>query len=201
MMIKPIPALFLVSALMVGGVGTAFAGDTGTSPRLPACVGGGVADGACLLPLRNGDFGEQVLSSWERLGLPVHGVGADGSRYAALPLGSGIHQAIYAHTGRNSGNVVYSLRFRVRAEHAPGQVHATLAMSTGQRTDPMPLGHVTSEAGTDGWSTVELSVHGRPYAAPAHVLVAIENQSGTPTIVQVDDVVLVESTDVELIGG
>ncbi|PTR26391.1 hypothetical protein C8J98_110121 [Luteibacter sp. OK325] len=197
-MLKPLPALALVSLLTFAGAGMVFAGNSGAAPSLPGCHGGSATGDACLLSLKNGHFDDRALSSWERVGLPGHGTDAEGNTYAALPLGSSIQQAVYAHTPQGSAEAVYTLRFQIRAEHAPAQVRATLSMSTGQRTDLIPLGHVTSMALTDQWSTVELSVQGRPYAAPAHVLVAIDNEGGTLATVQVDDVVLIESAGTEV---
>lgn len=198
---KTLFSLALTSALTFGSIGTAFAGHPGTAPALPACLGASPATGACLLPLKNGDFTGTELSSWETHGLPSRGGDAQGNTYATLPTGSGIQQAVYAHTGQDPAETVYALRFRIRAEHATAQVRATLAMSTGQRTDRIELGHVTAMAVTEEWSTVELSVQGRPYAAPAHVLLEIDNEGGTLANVQVDDVVLVESTDAEVLDG
>jgi hypothetical protein len=200
-MMKTLFAFALTSALTFGSIGTAFAGHPGTVPALPACLGASPATGACLLPLKNGNFADAALSSWDAHGLPSRGGDAEGNTYATLPTGSGIKQAIYAHTGRDPAESVYTLRFRIRAEHATAQVRATLAMSTGQRTDRIELGHVTAMALTDEWSVVELSVQGRPYAAPAHVLLEIDNEGGTLANVQVDDVLLVESADAEVIGG
>jgi hypothetical protein len=199
MMMKSLPALVLVSAALLGSAGTAFAGNAGNVPSLQPCVAGKVADGACLLAVKNGDFATMALSSWDRVGLPIHGVDADGKSYAALPLGSAIRQAVYAHTGTSSADAVYTLRFRIRAEHVSANVRASLSMSTGQGTDTVPLGHVTSMATSDEWSTVELSVQGRPYAAPAHVQVVIENEGGLLATVQVDDVMLIESNGAELL--
>jgi hypothetical protein len=196
-------AFAFASALALGSVSMAHAGHAGHAgsvPSLPSCTGGYFAEGACFLALKNGGFDDGMLASWERVGLPGHGIAVDGSTYAALPLGSGIQQAVYAHGARNTADVVYTLRFRIRAEHAPADVRATLAMSTAERTDLVPLGHVTSMALTDEWSTVELSVQGRPYAAPAHVLVTIDNEGGTPATVHVDDIVLIQSSDAEVAG-
>jgi hypothetical protein len=201
MMMKSLPALLLYSAAALGSIGTASAGNAGTAPPLPPCVAEKPAGGACLLPVKNGDFTTMALSSWERVGLPVHGVEADGKSYAALPLGSAIRQTVYAHTGTNTADAIYTLRFRIRAEHVSANVRASLTLSTGQGTDTVPLGHVTSTATSDEWSTVELSVQGRPYAAPAHVQVAIENEGGLPATVQVDDVMLVESNGAELLDS
>lgn len=198
---KSLPALVLVSAALLSSAGTAFAGNAGTTPSLPPCVVGKATDGACLLAVKNGDFTSMALSSWDRVGLPIHGVDADGKSYAALPLGSAIRQAVYAHTGTSTADAVYTLRFRIRAEHVSANVRASLSMSTAQGTDTVPLGHITSMATADEWSTVELSVQGRAYAAPAHVQVVIENEGGMPATVQIDDVMLIESTDAEVVGG
>lgn len=43
------------------------------------------------------------------------------------------------------------------------------------------------------------SVRGRPYPAPAHMLVNIDNDGATPATVQVDDVVLIENDEVEVL--
>jgi hypothetical protein len=198
-MMKPLRALVLTSALAFGAIGTASAGNSGSGPSLPACLGGNYAGDACLLPLKNGDFTAPALSAWKVVGLPSRGGDADGNTYAALPTGSGIKQAVYAHTGQNTAEAVYTLRFQVRAEHTQSQVRATLAMSTADGMARVPLGYVTSTAVANEWTTVELSVQGRPYAAPAHVLVEIDSEGGTPTTVQVADVALVESTGVEVL--
>jgi hypothetical protein len=197
MKMKALSSFAFAFALAFGGVGVARAGHAGAVPSLPFCTSGYAAGDACFLTLKNGDFDARMLASWGRVGLPGYGIAADGSTYAALPLGSGIQQAVYAHGGLKTAEAVYTLRFRIRAEHAPAYVRGTLAMSTAERTDLVPLGHVTSMALTDEWSTVELSVQGRPYAAPAHVLVTIANEGGTPATVQVDDVVLIQSSDAE----
>ncbi|APG04659.1 hypothetical protein BJI69_12620 [Luteibacter rhizovicinus DSM 16549] len=196
---KSLPAFLLASAVALGGTGTALAGDPGRLPDLPACVLGQAYDGACLLPLKDGQFTDGSLSSWRRVGLPGHGVDPDGMTYAALPTGSGISQAVYAHTGQNTADAVYAVRFRVRAEHDQAQVRATLSMSTDQGAGRVVLGHITSTAQAEEWSTVALSVQGRPYAAPAHVLLEIENEGGAHTTVQVDDVALVQNTDVDVL--
>jgi len=196
---KPILGLIFASALTIGGIGMASAGTPKEAPLLPGCTGGSQPS-ACILPLKNGDFRAEDVSFWNRVGLPSRGEDAEGNTYATLYTGSGMTQAVYAHTGLDPADAVYTLRFRVRAEHAQTQVRATLAMSTDQHTNRVELGQVTTMAVTGDWRVVELSVQGRPYAAPAHVLVEINNEGGTHTTVQVDDVVLVQSADTDLVG-
>lgn len=192
--------LVLCSTLATGlgllaSSGSAIAGNGSDPSRLPPCQSVNVND-ACRLPIKNGQF--DSLDGWERPnGLPSLGQDERGNSYAALYVGAELSQPVFAHFGVAPQDVAYTLSFRVRADRSVGKVRAMLSMSDGSGNRAVTLGETTTTAYAGDWSTVELTVNGKAFAAPEHVLVKIGNEGGD--VVQVDDVTLVRSQGAEAI--
>jgi hypothetical protein len=196
------PSYLLLCSTLVTGLGllassgSAIAGNGPDPSRLPPCQSVDVKD-ACRLPVKNGQF--DSLDGWERPnGLPSLGQDERGNTYAALYVGAELSQPVFAHFGAAPQDVAYALRFRVRADRSAGKVRAMLSMSDGGGNRAVPLGETTTTAYAGDWSTVELLVNGKMFAAPEHVLLKIGNEGGD--VVQVDDVTLLRVQGVEAIG-
>lgn len=185
-------SLFALGLCSLAVTGTAFASDSPDPSGLPACQMGMAAD-ACRMDLKNGQF--DALDGWTRIGMPSIGHEASGNPYAALHVGAVLSQAVYAHFDTPSERVAYTLRFRVRADRHVGAIRAELSMSDAAGAHAIPLGETRLMAGAGEWSTVEMTVNGAAFAAPAHVLVEIANEGGE--YLQVDDVQLVQSEGAE----
>jgi hypothetical protein len=176
--------------------GMASAGKGPDPSGLPQCQSSSAAE-ACRLPLKNGQF--DSLEGWTRPdGLPSIGEDETGNTYAALHVGAVLSQPVFAHFGASPQDVAYALRFRTRADRGAGELRASLSMSDANGDRSILLGDATTTAQADGWNDVELVVNGAAFAAPAHVTVTIANEGGS--IVQVDDVTLVQAEGVEVLG-
>ena len=168
--------------------------DIGPSPAgLPACNSSEIFD-ACRLPVKQGTF--DTLGGWTLTNRVSQGGDATGNQYAAIGGGSAIRQAVYAEFGTPSQDTSYVIRFRVRSEHGDAPVRTTLSMSNYDGTHTAKLGATSTTARHHEWTVVELVVDGKAFAAPAHVMVEIGNESSN-AIIQVDDVFLVQSADAD----
>ncbi|SEM90688.1 hypothetical protein SAMN02800694_2099 [Luteibacter sp. UNCMF331Sha3.1] len=185
--------------------GTAFAGSLsstgfthiGPSPAgLPSCNSSEVFD-ACRLPVKQPTF--DTLDGWAAEGDVSRGGDATGNQYAAIRGGSRLKQAVYADFGTLSKDASYVLRFRLLSESHDAPVRATLSMSNAAGVRGAKLGAITTTARHHEWTEVELLVDGKAYPAPAHVMIEIDNE-GASSVVQVDDVFLVQSADTDIEG-
>ena len=162
--------------------------------HLPHCHSVIEIDETCRLPVKNAGF--DTMEAWTWLGLAsLQSEG--GNRYAALRYGSAIQQAVYAHFYKGN-SATYALRFRVRSTSGEAEVHASLSMSDDTGRKSRPIGSTTVVAREGEWRVVELVANGKPFPAPAHVLVEIAHTEGDANI-HVDDVFLVESADAEAV--
>jgi hypothetical protein len=168
--------------------------------HLPRCHSTIEADATCRLPVKNHAF--DSLDAWTKLG-DVSQKSEGGNAYASLGYGSAIQQPVYAHFYKWNG-AAYALRFRVRSDAGEAHVHAAMYMSDDQGRKTVPIGSTTVTAREGMWRVVDLVANGKPYPAPAHVLVEITNvenaeSAGDNASVHVDDVYLVESADAEAV--
>jgi hypothetical protein len=163
--------------------------------HLPKCHSFIGADVTCRLPVKNATF--DSLDAWTALGRVSHGT-EGGTSFASLTSGGSVQQAVYAMFYKWSG-AAYALRFRVRSTSGDAQVYAALSMSDDIASRTAPIGSTSITASEGEWRTVELFANGKPFPAPAHVLVEITNTGGENATIQVDDVFLVESADADVI--
>ncbi|SFW60594.1 hypothetical protein [Luteibacter sp. UNCMF366Tsu5.1] len=155
------------------------------APSLPACHSTIEPDVTCRLPVKNGSF--TALTGWEALGDVTLG-SEGGASYLSMGHGSSIEQPVYAMFYKWS-RAAYALRFRVRAESADAEVDAALYMSDDTGRHTQHIGSVMVTASVGEWRVVELVANGKPFPAPAHVLIKISN-GGSGSSIQVTDVVL-----------
>lgn len=182
----------IMATLALAVATTAMAGQSPDPRGLPACTMQGNPD-ACRLQVKDGDFSEGSLGAWRRTGMPAVGYDASGNAYAAIPVGSSVAQAVAINTGTRTADATYVIRFRALAESADGSVDVRVALSDDTASEKVSLGGTSAAVKRGEWTDVELFVEGKPWSVPPHVFVSIANTSMSGSVVQVDDVYVIES--------
>ncbi|QWT18464.1 hypothetical protein KPL74_11995 [Bacillus sp. NP157] len=155
---------------------------------LPACTSQG-NPGACRLPIVNGDFERDIGVGWT-----IQGFASPGAGVGVLMPGARLGQAVAINTLSDPATSGYATQLRVFGETGDGMVEVRLALSDSEGKNAHPIATTQATVRKGEWTTVDLSGAGAAFAAPAHVLLTIEN-TGPGTRVQVDDVHVVESLD------
>jgi hypothetical protein len=184
--IRTLPLIALAAAFAMA---TAAHASTSPGPAgLPACTSAG-NPGACRLPITNGDFAADIGHGWRASGFVTTGAGV-----GVLSPGAALSQPVAINTLGYPADAGYAANLRVMGESGDGEIEVRLALSDDQGGNAIPIASARTSVRQHEWTTVDVSGKGVPFAAPAHVLVTIENLSPS-TRLQVDDVHVVEATD------
>ncbi|MET0934342.1 MAG: hypothetical protein ABWX83_00025 [Luteibacter sp.] len=197
MTLNPTRFVLPVLALAFAATASAMVGHAIDPGRLPLCtLPGDAGQGACRLPVENGDFsrlpqGDRSVPYWVAHGLA--GIGHEpGNAYAILNRSERIQQVVRSGTLVAPSANAYALHFRYRVTAGEVAVNARLSLSDRDGFEQEMLGETTLTGAPGAWHDAELVVAGKAWAGEKNVLVDIGNLSPYGMgIVDIDDVYLV----------